>query len=53
MTTDVSTAPPASGPVPKTADVPTPRQGVARRASSFLTTHPRARLALLLTAPLF
>jgi putative spermidine/putrescine transport system permease protein len=53
MTTDVSTAPPASGPVPKTAGVPTPRQGIARRASSFLTTHPRARLALLLTAPLF
>jgi putative spermidine/putrescine transport system permease protein len=53
MTTDVSTAPSASGPVPKTAGVPTPRQGIARRASSFLTTHPRARLALLLTAPLF
>jgi putative spermidine/putrescine transport system permease protein len=53
MTTDVSTAPPASGHTPKTAGVPTPRQGIARRASSFLTTHPRARLALLLTAPLF
>ena len=53
MTTDVSTASPASGHTPKTAGVPTPRQGIARRASSFLTTHPRARLALLLTAPLF
>ena len=53
MTTDVSTAPPPSGPAPKVAGVPTPRRGLARRASSFLTTHPRARLALLLTAPLF
>jgi putative spermidine/putrescine transport system permease protein len=53
MTTDVSTAAPGSGPAPKTAGVPTPRQGIARRGSSFLTTHPRARLALLLTAPLF
>src|SRR4051794_10938701 len=53
MTTDVSTAPPASGPAPRTAGVPTPRQGIARRGSSFLTAHPRPRLALLLTAPLF
>lgn len=30
-----------------------PRDTVARKGSAFLATHPRARLALLLTAPLF
>ncbi len=30
-----------------------PRRTAARAGSAFLTTHPRARLALLLTAPLF
>jgi putative spermidine/putrescine transport system permease protein len=30
-----------------------PRNTATRRLSSFLTTHPRTRLALLLTAPLF
>ncbi len=53
MTTDVSPAPRAPGAAPRPSGVPTPRRGVARRTSSFLTTHPRARLALLLTAPLF
>ncbi|MET0812282.1 MAG: ABC transporter permease [Microbacterium sp.] len=33
--------------------VPAPRATASRRISSFLTTHPRARLSLLLTAPLF
>ncbi|PZQ90788.1 MAG: spermidine/putrescine ABC transporter permease [Leifsonia xyli] len=32
---------------------PPPRRTPARRVSAFLTRHPRARLALLLTAPLF
>jgi len=53
MTTDVSTAPRAPGPAPQPSGVPAPRRGVGRRTSSFLTTHPRARLALLLSAPLF
>ena len=35
------------------APVPRPRETAARAASVFLSTHPRARLALLLTAPLF
>jgi putative spermidine/putrescine transport system permease protein len=30
-----------------------PRDTVARKGSAFLATHPRARLAFLLTAPLF
>ena len=33
--------------------VPPPRTTAPRRLSSFLTAHPRTRLALLLTAPLF
>jgi putative spermidine/putrescine transport system permease protein len=33
--------------------VPPPRDNAPRRVSSFLTAHPRTRLALLLTAPLF
>lgn len=33
--------------------VPAPRRTAARRASAFLSTHPRVRLGLLLTAPLF
>ena len=53
MTTDVSTAPRAPSPAPKPSGVPTPRRGVGRQTSSFLTTHPRTRLALLLSAPLF
>lgn len=44
---DTITAPPA------TRTVPLPRATSARRTSSFLTTHPRTRLALLLSAPLF
>ena len=36
-----------------TRAVPPPRDTAPRRLSSFLTTHPRTRLALLLTAPLF
>ncbi len=36
-----------------TRAVPPPRDTPPRRLSSFLTTHPRTRLALLLTAPLF
>ncbi|WP_448006640.1 ABC transporter permease [Agromyces bauzanensis] len=33
--------------------LPAPRADFARRGSAFLATHPRARLAFLLTAPLF
>ncbi len=33
--------------------MPPPRRTPARRASAYLTGHPRVRLALLLTAPLF
>jgi putative spermidine/putrescine transport system permease protein len=36
-----------------TRAVAPPRDSAPRRLSSFLTTHPRTRLALLLTAPLF
>jgi len=36
-----------------TRAVPPPRSTPPRRLSSFLTAHPRTRLALLLTAPLF
>ena len=36
-----------------TSAVAPPRSTAPRRLSSFLTTHPRTRLALLLTAPLF
>ncbi|GAA1955854.1 ABC transporter permease [Microbacterium deminutum] len=53
MTTDVSTPPRASDPARRPSGVPTPRRGLGRRTSSFLTTHPRTRLALLLSAPLF
>jgi putative spermidine/putrescine transport system permease protein len=53
MTTHVSTPPRAPGREPVPSRVPTPRRGLGRRGSSFLTTHPRARLALLLSAPLF
>jgi putative spermidine/putrescine transport system permease protein len=35
------------------ATVPRPRETPARRVSVFLSTHPRARLGLLLSAPLF
>jgi len=38
---------------PPHGSVPRPPDGAARRLSSFLTSHPRTRLALLLTAPLF
>ncbi|WP_164232694.1 ABC transporter permease [Microbacterium hydrocarbonoxydans] len=38
---------------PATRAVPVPKRTPARQVSSFLTTHPRARLALLLSAPLF
>lgn len=33
--------------------LPAPRASAARKGSAFLATHPRARLAFLLTAPLF
>lgn len=36
-----------------TRAVPVPRRTPARRVSSFLTSHPRTRLGLLLSAPLF
>ena len=39
--------------VEATRSVPSPRRSPARRASAYLTRHPRARLALLLSAPLF
>ncbi|GAB6857448.1 ABC transporter permease [Microbacterium xylanilyticum] len=42
----------ASTEPPRTA-VPSPRRTSARRGSAFLTAHPSARLALLLSAPLF
>ncbi|WP_439591075.1 ABC transporter permease [Microbacterium sp.] len=38
---------------PEPRAVPAPKATASRRLSSFLTTHPRARLSLLLTAPLF
>ncbi|MFF2272746.1 ABC transporter permease [Agromyces sp. NPDC058136] len=36
-----------------TRAVPVPRRSAARAGSAFLSTHPRTRLALLLSAPLF
>ncbi|WP_353808012.1 ABC transporter permease [Agromyces sp. SYSU T00194] len=51
MTTTDAPAP-APG-APGRAPVPTPRDTLARRGSVFLSAHPRARLALLLSAPLF
>ncbi|MDF0515531.1 ABC transporter permease [Agromyces sp. H3Y2-19a] len=36
-----------------TRAVPVPRRSAARAGSAFLSAHPRARLALLLSAPLF
>ncbi|BDZ64508.1 ABC transporter permease [Agromyces mangrovi Wang et al. 2018] len=48
MTTTDAPAP-ARGRTP----VPAPRDTFARRGSVYLSTHPRARLALLLSAPLF
>ncbi|HEY5905762.1 MAG TPA: ABC transporter permease [Actinomycetota bacterium] len=57
MTSHASAPPGAPAPAPApdrtTAPVPRPRRTPARAASSFLTTHPRTRLALLLSAPLF
>ncbi|MGZ0712328.1 ABC transporter permease (plasmid) [Coraliomargarita sp. W4R53] len=38
---------------PERASVPAPRATSARRFSAWLSTHPRARLSLLLSAPLF
>jgi len=42
----------ATAPLPVRTAVPTPRDSAARRISSFLSKHARARLALLLSAPL-
>lgn len=57
MTSHASAPPGAPAPAPApdrtTAPVPRPRRTPARAASAFLTTHPRTRLALLLSAPLF
>ena len=57
MTSHASAPPGAPAPAPApdrtTAPVPRPRRTPARPASAFLTTHPRTRLALLLSAPLF
>jgi putative spermidine/putrescine transport system permease protein len=57
MTSHASAPPGAPAPAPApdrtTAPVPRPRSTPARAASAFLTTHPRTRLALLLSAPLF
>ena len=57
MTSHASAPPGAPAPAPApdrtTAPVPRPRRTPARTASAFLTTHPRTRLALLLSAPLF
>ncbi|MFE6965041.1 MULTISPECIES: ABC transporter permease [unclassified Agromyces] len=43
----------APAPAPARPSVPRPRSTPARAASVFLSTHPRTRLALLLSAPLF
>ncbi|MFB6611098.1 ABC transporter permease [Agromyces sp. NPDC056379] len=43
----------ATAPAPAHPSVPRPRRTPARAASVFLSTHPRTRLALLLSAPLF
>ncbi len=57
MTSHASAPPGAPAPAPApdrtTAPVPRPRSTPARAASVFLSTHPRTRLALLLSAPLF
>ncbi|GAA1794685.1 ABC transporter permease [Agromyces lapidis] len=42
-----------TAPAPARPSVPRPRRTPARAASVFLSTHPRTRLALLLSAPLF
>ena len=42
-----------SEPAEATRTVPSPRRTAARRGSAFLTRHPRVRLGLLLSAPLF
>ncbi len=47
MTSDTHTS------LPVRAAVPRPRDTVARRGSVFLSRHPRLRLSLLLSAPLF
>jgi putative spermidine/putrescine transport system permease protein len=49
-TATAETAPPTAGPGQRPASAWT---RVARRLSSFLSSHPRVRLGLLLTAPLF
>lgn len=38
---------------PPRMTTPSPRRSTARRGSAYLSAHPRARLALLLSAPLF
>ena len=43
----------ATAPDPDRRQVPRPKSGPARAVSVFLSTHPRARLGLLLSAPLF
>src|SRR5687767_13443396 len=55
MTTHAPAPPGAPGPAPDRTQspVPRPRRTPARAASVFLSTHPRTRLALLLSAPLF
>lgn len=55
MTTHAPAPPgaPANAPGPARDAVPQPRRTPARAASVFLSTHPRTRLALLLSAPLF
>lgn len=55
MTTHAPAPPGAPTPTPdRSRDaVPRPRRTPARAASVFLSTHPRTRLALLLSAPLF
>jgi putative spermidine/putrescine transport system permease protein len=55
MTTHAPAPPGAPVPAPDRTQspVPRPRRTPARAASVFLSTHPRTRLALLLSAPLF
>ena len=55
MTTHAPAPPGAPVPAPDRthSPVPRPRSTPARAASVFLSTHPRTRLALLLSAPLF
>ena len=56
MTTNATGPAPVRDPAAEQAPgrgIPRPKATAARRASVFLSTHPRMRLTLLLSAPLF